>query len=299
MPPISTGFLGKTGLARLTCAPVGTPARTVTAMAKKKGARARGATPACRGELTGSPRATLRPLRRPPSRPVTPGEQGPSLWLSNYAARKKKQLPGVARRGRESLDRRRRLGPPGGSPLPPHSLSHPHPTRLSYSHSGIRCIVTVECTEARPEGLTPSRYTTQKVRRKRDGRGVAPPLIPASTRPAQARGRRARPPRPTKDKASLLGRRPEMEAAPGWRGVRAREKRERRKGPASRHTHATPRPPLTDLSRPPPAPTLLSLTHTPPHPHTHAQNRKNTPERLELMKYNKYLKRHTLHREVK
>ena len=90
-----------------------------------------------------------------------------------------------------------------------------------------------------------------------------------------------------------------MEAAPGWRGVRAREKRERRKGPASRHTHATPRPPLTDLSRPPPAPTLLSLTHTPTHPHTHAQNRKNTPERLELMKYNKYLKRHTLHREVK
>jgi ribosomal protein L33 len=29
------------------------------------------------------------------------------------------------------------------------------------------------------------------------------------------------------------------------------------------------------------------------------QNRKNTPERLELMKYNKHLKKHTLHREVK
>jgi len=29
--------------------------------------------------------------------------------------------------------------------------------------SGIRCIVTLECTEARAEGGTPSRYTTQKV----------------------------------------------------------------------------------------------------------------------------------------
>ena len=69
------------------------------------------------------------------------------------------------------------------------SSSLPSPSSLSLS-SGIRCIVTVECTEARPEGATPTRYTTQK-------------------------------------------------------------------------------------------------------------NRKNTPERLELMKYNKHLKRHTLHREVK
>jgi large subunit ribosomal protein L33 len=29
------------------------------------------------------------------------------------------------------------------------------------------------------------------------------------------------------------------------------------------------------------------------------KNKKNTTERLELMKYNKFLKRHTLHREVK
>lgn len=29
------------------------------------------------------------------------------------------------------------------------------------------------------------------------------------------------------------------------------------------------------------------------------QNKKNTPERLELMKYNKYLRRQTLHREIK
>jgi len=29
------------------------------------------------------------------------------------------------------------------------------------------------------------------------------------------------------------------------------------------------------------------------------QNRRNTAERIELMKYNKYLRRHTLHREIK
>ena len=29
------------------------------------------------------------------------------------------------------------------------------------------------------------------------------------------------------------------------------------------------------------------------------QNRRNTPARLEIMKYNKYLKKMTLHRELK
>jgi ribosomal protein L33 len=29
------------------------------------------------------------------------------------------------------------------------------------------------------------------------------------------------------------------------------------------------------------------------------QNRRNTSERLELMKYNPYLRKHTLHRELK
>jgi len=29
------------------------------------------------------------------------------------------------------------------------------------------------------------------------------------------------------------------------------------------------------------------------------KNKKNTPERLELMKYNPYLKRYTLHKEIK
>ena len=29
------------------------------------------------------------------------------------------------------------------------------------------------------------------------------------------------------------------------------------------------------------------------------KNKKNTPKRLELMKYNPFLRRHTLHREIK
>lgn len=33
--------------------------------------------------------------------------------------------------------------------------------------------------------------------------------------------------------------------------------------------------------------------------YTTQKNKKNTPKRLELKKYNPYLKRHTLHREVK
>lgn len=33
--------------------------------------------------------------------------------------------------------------------------------------------------------------------------------------------------------------------------------------------------------------------------YTTMKNKRNTPGRLELMKYNKYLRRHTLHREVK
>ena len=33
--------------------------------------------------------------------------------------------------------------------------------------------------------------------------------------------------------------------------------------------------------------------------YTTMKNKKNTPKRLELMKYNPYLKKYTLHREVK
>ncbi|MCA9569485.1 MAG: 50S ribosomal protein L33 [Myxococcales bacterium] len=33
--------------------------------------------------------------------------------------------------------------------------------------------------------------------------------------------------------------------------------------------------------------------------YTSQKNKKNTPKRLELMKYNPYLRKHTLHREIK
>lgn len=33
--------------------------------------------------------------------------------------------------------------------------------------------------------------------------------------------------------------------------------------------------------------------------YTTQKNKKNTPKRMELMKYNPYLRRHTLHREIK
>ena len=33
--------------------------------------------------------------------------------------------------------------------------------------------------------------------------------------------------------------------------------------------------------------------------YTTYKNKKNTPSKLELMKYNKFLRRHTLHREIK
>ena len=36
-------------------------------------------------------------------------------------------------------------------------------TESGFVRAGVRCIVTLECTEARAENGTPSRYTTQKV----------------------------------------------------------------------------------------------------------------------------------------
>jgi hypothetical protein len=55
------------------------------------------------------------------------------------------------------------------------------------------------------------------------------------------------------------------------------------------------RPSLGPPSHPAP---FASLTSRPTLPHL-PQNRRNTSERLELMKYNPYLRRHTLHRELK
>ena len=37
----------------------------------------------------------------------------------------------------------------------------------------------------------------------------------------------------------------------------------------------------------------------PPSRYTTSKNRKNTPKRLELKKYNPFLRRHTVHKEIK
>lgn len=42
-------------------------------------------------------------------------------------------------------------------------LSTPKQPVTMAKKKGVRCIVTLECTEARAEGATPSRYTTEKV----------------------------------------------------------------------------------------------------------------------------------------
>jgi len=54
----------------------------------------------------------------------------------------------------------RAIAPPTQSRTAPRQL-----TTCMAKKKGVRCIVTLECTEARAEGGTPSRYTTQKNRK--------------------------------------------------------------------------------------------------------------------------------------
>lgn len=44
---------------------------------------------------------------------------------------------------------------------------------------------------------------------------------------------------------------------------------------------------------------ILACTETGDRTYSTTKNKKNTPERIELMKYNPRLRRHTLHREIK
>ncbi|KAL3138179.1 hypothetical protein ABBQ38_005403 [Trebouxia sp. C0009 RCD-2024] len=64
-----------------------------------------------------------------------------------------------------------------GSKLTLRAASAPHvnpqaPRQVTCmaKKKGVRCIVTLECTEARGLGQTPSRYTTQKNRKNTTGR---------------------------------------------------------------------------------------------------------------------------------
>jgi ribosomal protein L33 len=110
---------------------------------------------------------------------------------------------------------------------------------------GVRLIVTLECTEARAEGATPSRYTTQKVRRElKRGKLRLAPVI----RWYKGGGTRI-----------VLA----SELCVCWSIV-----------------FACIRKPTCTLSALP-------------------QNKKNTPERMELKKYNKFLRRMTVHKEIK
>ena len=47
------------------------------------------------------------------------------------------------------------------SVTPPRAVG-PRQVTCMARKKGIRCIITIECTEARGLGMTPSRYTTQK-----------------------------------------------------------------------------------------------------------------------------------------
>ncbi len=49
------------------------------------------------------------------------------------------------------------------APVPHVNAQAPRQVTCMAKKKGVRCIVTLECTEARGEGQTPSRYTTQKV----------------------------------------------------------------------------------------------------------------------------------------
>ena len=53
------------------------------------------------------------------------------------------------------------------------------------------------------------------------------------------------------------------------------------------------------LAHPPPLDRGLSFYFPPNISTKNPQYRKNTPERLEIKKYNKFLKRHTVHKEIK
>lgn len=48
------------------------------------------------------------------------------------------------------------------APAPPPAAA-PRQVTCMAKKKGVRCIITLECTESRAEGATPSRYVTQKV----------------------------------------------------------------------------------------------------------------------------------------
>lgn len=133
-------------------------------------------------------------------------------------------------------------------------------------------IVTLECTESRAIGATPSRYTTQKVRGQ-------PWAWQEQQQPAAA-GIRVEAERRGSNAAVRAG------CFNHSGGSTLRNGTLRPTAPERCPAHAPPWR-LAGL----PAFPAESVYHT-----STLQNKKNTPERMELMKYNKYLRRMTLHK---
>lgn len=162
---------------------------------------------------------------------------------------------------------------------------------------GIRVIVTLECTEARSEGGTPSR-----VREMRWSFG--PREI--SRRPAVVLDER----RAHSVSYNMIWTM--CSSAGSTRGPRVRcfrcwvpcwvHARPRSRCPRARPSHSPPRQLVITPSRHHAISSTRQLTRFAPvvaPQYTTQKSKKNTPERIEMKKYNKYLRRHTLHREIK
>ncbi len=65
------------------------------------------------------------------------------------------------------------------APAPKPNPEAPRQVTVCAKKKGVRCIVTLECTEARGLGATPSRYTTQKARYWSAEVLLRPPPLPA------------------------------------------------------------------------------------------------------------------------
>ena len=170
--------------------PAGPARRDVTCMAKKKGAcrRARGCNAPVWGRErreSGGPGGAAEPdrkrrpnapsvdVRRAPRPPPFPPAFSPPDAAHKQAASVWWRAGGRQGCGaRQRAPRERRAGASTGKGVGRWRHLHTHTPRLTtpphppHTHfSGIRCIVTLECTEARALGETPTRYTTQKNRK--------------------------------------------------------------------------------------------------------------------------------------
>ena len=147
---------------------------------------------------------------------------------------------------------------------------------------GVRIIVTLECTEARGEGMTPSRYVTQKVRCAIGGWGGARESGGLARMRARAGGV-ALSSSHTPYRSLIDAGQAAVSCIASELGMLcSRERAECTVPSASTRAAAA-----------------AHRTHKQHKTQTTKQNRRNTPERLEIKKFNPNLRRYTLHREIK